>query len=316
MIDILWIGESDEQVLQVMRQQAPPGVRLTIPEAGGPTAADLATARYIINGGRAINAKIIRGAGNLRLIQRLGAGLDGVDLHAAQEAGVQVANLPARNSVAVAEMTLALGMACARDLMRLNTTMKSGSWRPNDRLDATFELAGSTWGIIGFGNIGRQVASRALALGMNVLYYDALRPSTETAAGIDYAPLGDVLAVSRIVSVHLPLTEETTGLIGQQEIAAMPERSVLISISRAGVVDASALRAALVSGHLASAAVDVWDPEPVAASDPLLHAPNVIATPHSGAQTHDTVARVFSDAFAAIIAHEQALRTLPSPRGG
>lgn len=303
MIDVLWLGETDEQVIEVMRRQAPPEVRLTIPSDGAPTAEDLRHSRYIVNGGRRIDARTIEAAPHLRLIQRLGAGLDGIDLEATERAGVEVANLPARNSVAVAEMTLTLAMACARDLVRLDSSMKEGRWRPNDRLSSTFELQGSTWGVIGLGNIGRAVASRAAALGMEILYYDAVRPGPDLEGGATFAPLEELLAQSRIVSVHLPLTAGTTGLLGASQLAMMPERSVLISISRAGVVEGEALRQALESGHLAAAAVDVWDREPVPTDDPLLHAPHLIATPHSGAQTHDTVARVFADAFAAVLEH-------------
>lgn len=302
-MEILWLGESDEQVLDVMQQEAPAGARLVTPEGGTPTASQLSSAQYIVNGSMDIGADVIGRAPALRMIQRLGAGLDGIDLIAAERAGVEVCNLPARNAAAVAELTIALGMACARDLVRLNSSMKNASWSPNVRLGSTFELQGSSWGVIGFGNIGQAVARRTSALGMKTLFYDVASPDSTKECPAEFAPLDELLRASRIVSVHLPLTEQTAGLIGADRISAMPEKSVLISISRAGIVDEDALCNALESQHLAGAAVDVWDHEPVPADNRLLRAPNLIATPHAGAQTHDTVQRVFRDAFAAITTH-------------
>lgn len=305
MIDVLWWGETDPQVIHAMRERIPEGVRVHVPDRSGRLSDEQAeSVQYILNGGRDVGQDLIESIPKLRMIQRLGAGLDGVDASAAERANVRVANLPARNAVAVAEMTIAMAMACARDLPRCAQSMKSGQWLPNQRLSSTFELAGKTWGVIGYGNIGRAVASRAVALGMNVVYYDIATPDAELVPGVRAASLEEVLEASRIVSVHLPLSAETAGLIDERRIGLMPEGSVLIAISRAGVIDDEALLKALDSGHLAGAGVDVWSREPVPAGDPLLSSPRVLATPHVGAQTYDTVSRVFDAAFEKIVSDE------------
>ncbi|MFG2670307.1 2-hydroxyacid dehydrogenase [Streptomyces sp. NPDC048445] len=304
---ILWIGEEDEGVLEILRGEIPGGFELLVPDNGTPTAEDLGRAAYILNGAGSVRAEYLRAAPKLRLVQRLGAGLDGVDVETARELGIEVANLPALNSIAVAEHTMLLALASARHLCTLHTNMVNGRWAPNEQLSSTFELHGKTFGVIGFGSIGREVARRAQAFGMNVRYFDVTRaPShVESGTGAVYTPFRELLTQADVVSVHVPLTEQTAMLISHEELASMKPGSVLVSVSRSGVIDEAAVRRHLEDGHLGAAGIDVWATEPVSPSDPLLTAPNVTATPHSAAQTRDTVVRCFRAALANI---EQARR--------
>ncbi|MEU8709356.1 2-hydroxyacid dehydrogenase [Streptomyces sp. NPDC048565] len=299
---ILWIGEKDESVLAILRSEIPSGFELLIPDGETPAREDLEKAAYILNGSGSVRAEELRSAPKLKLVQRLGAGLDGVDTETARELGIGVANLPALNSVAVAEHTMLLALASARHLCALHANMIDGRWAPNEQLSSTFELSGKTFGVIGFGSIGREVARRARAFGMTVRYFDVARASSqvETETGAVYTPFRELLTQADVVSVHVPLTTETSMLISHEELAAMKRGSVLVSVSRSGVVDEAALRQHLESGHLGGAGVDVWAQEPVSPSDPLLTAPNVVATPHSAAQTRDTVVRCFRAALANI----------------
>ncbi|MFI7366633.1 2-hydroxyacid dehydrogenase [Streptomyces sp. NPDC050149] len=299
---ILWIGESDENVLAILRSEIPGGYELLIPGAGTPTREELRKATYILNGSGQVSGEQMRMAPNLKMVQRLGAGLDGVDVATARELGVDVANLTAMNSAAVAEHTLLLALASARHLCALHADMNVGRWTPNEQLPRTFELDGRTFGIIGFGNIGREVARRARAFGMAIRYFDPRRAPSDVEAetGAVHTPLRDLLTQSDVVSIHVPLTPETALLISDGELASMRPGSVLVNVSRAGIVDEAALLKHLESGHLGAAGVDVWAQEPVSPSDPLLAAPNVIATPHVAAQTRDTVVRCFRAALANI----------------
>ncbi|MEE4493858.1 2-hydroxyacid dehydrogenase [Streptomyces sp. BE230] len=299
---ILWIGESDESVLAILRSEIPGGFELLIPESGTPTQAELRKTTYILNGSGRVSGEHMRMAPNLRMVQRLGAGLDGVDVDTARELGIDVANLTAMNSAAVAEHTLLLALASARHLCALHGDMTDGRWSPNDQLSQTFELDGRTFGIVGFGNIGREVARRAHAFGMNIRYFDPRRApaEVEAATGAVHTPLHELLTQSDVVSIHVPLTPQTSLLISDEELASMKPGSILVNVSRAGIVDEAALLKHLESGHLGAAGVDVWAQEPVSPSDPLLAAPNVIATPHVAAQTRDTVVRCFRAALSNI----------------
>ncbi|MER5442131.1 2-hydroxyacid dehydrogenase [Streptomyces sp. NPDC002790] len=313
---ILWIGEKDESVLDVLRSEIPDGFELLIPDSGTPTRDDLKSAAYILNGAGSVSGEYLRAASNLKLVQRLGAGLDGVDVATARELGIEVANLPALNSAAVAEHTLLLALASARHLCTQHTNMTAGRWAPNEQLSSTFELHGKTFGIIGFGAIGREVARRAQAFGMTVRYFDVTRAPAhvENETGALYTPFRELLQQADVVSVHVPLTEQTAMLISHEELAAMKPGSVLVSVSRSGIVDEAALRQNLEEGHIGAAGIDVWAEEPVSPSDPLLMAPNVTATPHCAAQTRDTVVRCFRAALANIErAHRhEALSLAPS----
>jgi D-3-phosphoglycerate dehydrogenase len=234
----------------------------------------------------------------LRLIARAGIGVDNIDLDAATARGILVVNAPMGNVRSTAEHTLALIFALARRIPAADRAVRDGAWK--DGYEGT-QLAGKRLGVIGVGKIGREVAAMGAALGMQILAHDPYLPdSAWPALGLHPLPLEQLLADSDIVTIHVPLLAETRGMIGARQIAAMKPGAYLINCARGGLVDESALAAALVSGHLAGAALDVFAQEPLHDS-PLLGAPSLILTPHVAASTREAQAQVSTDVAKAVL---------------
>lgn len=272
----------------------------------------------VVRSATKITAEIIEHGQRLKVIGRAGAGLDNIDVVAAKERGIEVVNSPNSNTLAVAEHTLALLLALVRHLPRADVGLKQGLWEKKQLMGTG--LAGKTLGIIGFGRIGRQVAIRAKAFGMKVLV-NQRRPTPELnlEIGVDAVDLDDLLRASDFVTLHVPAKAETEGLIGAAQLAVMKPTACLINTARGTVIDEEALLAALDSGRLFGAALDVFAEEP-ATHNALAQHPKVIATPHIAASTEDaqeagavTVARQIID----IIRGEQVenplgLRVVPA----
>lgn len=239
----------------------------------------------IVRSATKITGRVIAHGGRLKVIARAGAGLDAIDVPAAVEAGIEVVNSPDANTVAVAELTLGLMLALARNVPRADAAMKDGRWEKSKLMGSG--LAGKTLGIIGFGRIGQEVATRAKAFGMKVIT-NQHRPTPELYLEHDVEPvdLYVLLGRSDYVTLHIPARAETQGLIGAAELAAMKPGAYLVNTSRGTVVDEQALLAALESGSLSGAGLDVFAVEP-AVDNPLASHPRVIATPHIGASTED-----------------------------
>lgn len=247
------------------------------------------TQGIIVRGATKVTGDVLRGASSLRAVVRAGTGLDNVDLETARERGVMVSNTPAANAVSVAELVFGLALALERHLVDAAADMRRGHWEKTKY--AGRELAGRTLGLLGFGRIGREVANRARAFGMEVIACDPLLPTWPT--GYEWAlpvSLHEVLSAVDVLSLHLPLTEQTRRMIGAQELGIMRKGAILINAARGGVVDEAALHAALTEGRLRGAALDVFEREPPGES-PLLALPNVIATPHLGASTAEAQRR-------------------------
>lgn len=244
---------------------------------------------FIIRGRTKLTAAILKAAANLKVIGRVGVGLDNVDLDSAQEQGITVLNTPAASSNSVAELTIAMMFALARKIPAADRSMKAGEW--NKVQLAGVELFGKTLGIIGVGNIGALVAEKANNLGMNVLACD-IKCLDESIRSFGASPSGTekICAKSDFISVHIPMTEENRGLINQSTIQRMKTGVYLINTARGGIIDESALLEGLNSGKIAGAALDVFLIEPPGHSDLVSH-PNVIATPHIGAQTVEAQSR-------------------------
>jgi D-3-phosphoglycerate dehydrogenase len=236
-----------------------------------------------------VTAKVVEAGKNLIVIGRAGVGVDNIDVAAAAQRNLVVVNSPMAASVAVAEHTLGLLLALARLIPAADAAMKQGRWEKTAFLGS--ELSGKTLGLLGLGRIGAMVAGRAVAFGMLVMAYDPyLTEHQISERNASPERFEDVLARSDYISLHLPLTKETQGLIGAAEFAKMKKGARLICAARGGVVDESALRAALDSDHLAGAALDVFAEEPPPPDSIAMH-PRVIATPHIGAQTAEAQAR-------------------------
>jgi D-3-phosphoglycerate dehydrogenase len=246
---------------------------------------------WIVRGRSQVDAAALRSAApRLRVVGRAGVGVDNIDLEAARQLGVTVVTAPEASTTAVAELTLGLMLALAREIPAADAALRRGEWPKASMIGS--ELEGKTLGLIGFGRIGRAVAARAAAFGMSRLAFDPyLDDDAIRAGGAEPASFEALLARSDYVSLHLPLTAETRGVFGRSAIAAMKPSARLICAARGGLIDEQALHQALDEGRLAGAALDVFAQEPPR-DLALLHHPRLVATPHLGAQTVEAQARV------------------------
>jgi D-3-phosphoglycerate dehydrogenase / 2-oxoglutarate reductase len=231
------------------------------------------------------DAALIEAAKNIRVIGRAGVGVDNIDVEVATRRGIVVMNAPGASAVSVAELTLGLMIAMARHISRADQTTRAGRWDKKN-LQGT-ELAGKTLGIIGLGRIGTETARRAQAFGMKLVGSDPyLSPSRAKELGIELVPTDVLYSQADYISLHLALTHQTAGMINAEAIARMKPGVRLLNCARGELVDEAAVEAALRSGHIASAALDVFCEEPTRNSA-LLSAPNLLATPHLGASTKE-----------------------------
>jgi phosphoglycerate dehydrogenase-like enzyme len=236
-----------------------------------------------------VTAPVMDLAPGLRLIQKIGVGLDTIDLRHAHARGIAVANMPGTNTAAVAEMTLALMLACLRRTVVLSEATKAGrGWDlPVETLDGLGEIGGRTVGLIGYGAIPQRLAPVLRALGATPI---AWTRSGGRADGIDALPLDDLLRRSDIVSLHIPSTPETARILDARRLALIRPGGILVNTARGALVDEAALFEALTSGRLAAAGLDVFAAEP-ARENPLFALPNVVAAPHVAWLTQETLAR-------------------------
>ncbi len=243
-----------------------------------------------------VTASSIEQAPRLRLIQKLGVGVDTIDLEAARARGIAVCNMPGANTRAVAELTLLLMLATLRRLSELDRQTRAGNgWALEFRLlDDLGELGGRTVGLIGFGAVGKCLAPMLHGIGANVIV-TSRRASAETAA--TFVSIPDLLAASDVVSLHVPLNADTAGMIGEDAIRSMKQGAVLVNTARGGLVDYDALHRALETGRLRGAGLDVFDAEPASAAHPLFNLPNIVVTPHVAWFTTETLRRSL-DVFA------------------
>ncbi len=231
------------------------------------------------------DAALIEAAGNMRVIGRAGVGVDNIDVETATRRGIVVMNAPGASAVSVAELTLGLMLAMARHIPRADVTTRGGQWDKKN-LQGT-ELAGKTLGIVGLGRIGTESAQRARAFGMNLIGSDPyLSPSRAKELGIELVSLDELYAQADYISLHLALSHQTANMINAEAIARMKPGVRLVNCARGELVDEAAVEAALRSGHIAAAALDVFREEPPVNSG-LLSAPNLVATPHLGASTRE-----------------------------
>lgn len=246
-----------------------------------------------------VTRAVIEAGTRLQVVGRAGVGVDNIDLDAATERGVIVVNAPQGNTVAAAEHTVALLMALARHIPQADASMRAGKW---DR--KTFvgtEIRGKTLGIVGLGKIGSEVARRAVAMEMRVIAHDPFVPVERAKAlGVESVDFEQLLMLSDFLTVHPPLTAATNGMIGEAELAKMKDGVRLINVARGGIIDEAALAAAVESGKVAGAAIDVFTSEPPT-DDRLSHDPRIIVTPHLGASTAEAQERVAIDVAEQIV---------------
>ncbi|MDX6286945.1 MAG: D-3-phosphoglycerate dehydrogenase / 2-oxoglutarate reductase [Frankiales bacterium] len=239
----------------------------------------------IVRSATIIDAEALAVATKLKVIARAGIGLDNVDVDAATKAGVLVVNAPQSNIVSAAEHTVGLLLACARNIAPANAALKKGEWKRSKYTGV--ELTDKVVGVIGLGRIGVLVAQRLSAFGVRLLAFDPyVQPARAAQIGVRLVPLDELLRESDFITIHLPKTPETVGLIGEQELATVKPGVVIINAARGGLVDEDALVVALKDGRVGGAGLDVFSSEPMTES-PLFAFDNVVVTPHLGASTHE-----------------------------
>src|SRR5215469_9222498 len=239
----------------------------------------------IVRSATRIDAEALAQAPNLRVVARAGVGLDNVDVEAATKAGVMVVNAPSSNTVSAAEHAVGLLLAVARNVPQAMASLRAGEWQRSRFTGA--ELYGKVAGILGLGRIGELVAQRLAAFSMQVIAYDPYVPTARAAQfGVRLVGLEELLAESDFISVHLPKSAETLGIIGDRQLHTVKPGVRIVNAARGGLVDEAALAAALHDGRVAGAALDVYATEPCTDS-PLFALPNVVVTPHLGASTHE-----------------------------
>jgi phosphoglycerate dehydrogenase-like enzyme len=285
----------------VLQYRASPGMRQRLAALDFPTAIvdetdkdtflrEMLDADILLHVLEPVTAAVIEAAPHLRLIQKIGIGVNTIELEAAKRRGIAVCNMPGTNTQAVAEMTLLLMLATLRRLVELDRLTRAGrGWAIESAMADDFgELSGRTVGLVGFGSVARRLLPVLEAIGATVLY-TSRRPAPDWPAR--FRPLRELLAIVDVLSLHLPLTAATTAIIDAAALAAMKRGSVLINTARGQLVDETALAAALTSGHLRGAGLDVFSREPAGADDRLLQLPNVVATPHLAWLTAETFER-------------------------
>ncbi|MDD2922365.1 MAG: hydroxyacid dehydrogenase [Anaerolineales bacterium] len=233
---------------------------------------------------------------NLKVIVRGGAGLDTIDHEYAKSKGIAVMNTPLANSASVAELAIGYMLMMARSLYQATASVKAEKW--DKKSFNGVEIGGKTLGLIGVGNIGKEVAKRAAVMGMTVVAYD---PYVKEIAGIQLVSLDELLAQADYISLHLPKTKESANMIGAEQFAKMKNGVRIINCARGGIIDDNALYEALTSGKVAGAALDVFAEEPPA-DWKLVKLDNVIASPHIGASTKEAQARVGAEVADKLIA--------------
>jgi D-3-phosphoglycerate dehydrogenase len=237
-----------------------------------------------IRSGTKVTAEVFEAASNLKIVGRAGIGVDNVEISAATEHGVVVVNTPEGNNITTAEHAIALMVSLARHVPQATASMKAGKWEK--KKFQGMELYNRTLGVLGAGNIGRFVVSRAKGLGMKVIVHDPyLTAEAAARLEVERVSLDEMMSRADVVTVHVPKTKETTGILGAPQFAKAKPGLLVINAARGGIVDEAALLDALESGQVAAAGLDVFVEEPPSADHPLVNHPNVICTPHLGAST-------------------------------
>lgn len=245
-----------------------------------------------------ITAEMVEAMKKVRLVAQPSTGYDHIDLAACRKKGIPVCNIGGANAISVAEHTLALALMLLKRLDYAHQKILQGTWAQEELLNVSSEVYGKTWGIIGLGRIGREVAARARSMGARVVYTDVarLQPAEEEKLGVSFLPLARLLAESDVVSIHVPLTSNTRMMIGEREFRLMKSYSIFVNVSRGELADEAALAKAVSEGWIGGAGVDVFSKEPISKDHPLVAAAkqgaNLVLTPHIAGATNDARMRI------------------------
>ncbi|ABO07883.1 2-hydroxyacid dehydrogenase [Pyrobaculum calidifontis] len=245
-----------------------------------------------------IDASLCEKMSKVRLIQQPSTGYDHIDVEACARRGIPVANIGGANAISVAEHTIMLALMLLKRAVYAHRRLLEGQWTQGELMNVIGEVFGKTWGVLGMGRIGREVAVRAMALGAKVIYYDVVRNEEMEKRGAEYRPFNRLLAESDILSIHVPLTPATRKMIGERELRLMKPTAVVINVSRGEIVDEEALAKAVREGWIAGAGVDVFSVEPPPPDHPLIQAAregyNVVVTPHIAGATNEARMRIIN----------------------
>jgi phosphoglycerate dehydrogenase-like enzyme len=287
-----------EKLLGLLADITPDWLEIAIVDPADDTALlrEIADADVLWHALKPVTETVMAAAPRLKLVQKIGVGLDTIDRVAAERLGIAVANMPGSNSQAVAEATLALMFAALRRVVPIDAATRAGrGWTlPIETYDQVGEIAGRTVGLLGYGEIPARLVPVLKALGATVLYHSRTRKPEALA---EYCGLDDLLARADILSLHIPLTPETRQTVDAGFLARMKPGAVLINTARGGLVDEAALAAALTSGRLMAAGLDVLAVEPAGPGNPLFLLENVVFSPHVAWLTPETLQRSFSIAI-------------------
>nr|WP_285890641.1 2-hydroxyacid dehydrogenase [Halalkalibacter oceani] len=260
----------------------------------------IATADVLVTFTNGIAKKWIEKAERCRFIQKLGAGVNNIDIEEASKRGIPVANTVGLNATSVAEHTVMLMLSTLKHLVQAHTAITNESrWLKTELRDRSYELSYKKVGLIGFGNIGKKVSQLLTGFRCDISYFDIFRltEKEEEELGISFKPVDDLLKSCDVISLHVPLTEKTRHLIDAEKLAMMKADAILINTCRGGIIDEHALYQALKNGQLIGAGLDVFENEPIDQTNPLTRLPNVIVTPHIGGGTNEAMEAVASEAY-------------------
>jgi phosphoglycerate dehydrogenase-like enzyme len=246
-----------------------------------------------------LSAKHMDAAPKVKLIQKWGIGIDMIDVKAAAERGIPVAITAGSNATIVAEHTVMLMLATYKRLPLVDRNLRQGNWMKSTSRTFSYQLRGKTVGVVGLGNIGKEVARRVRAFECRVIYYDKIRPTPEVEQqlGVEFRPLDALIAEADVLTLHIPLASETENMIDARRLSMMKPKAILVNCARGGIVDEAALAKALKSGVILGAGLDVFAVEPAPAGNPLFELDNVVLSPHTAGGVIDSVPMIIRHCF-------------------
>ena len=292
---IVWLQVQKQAVRDEANKALPEGFEVVYPTSGTDTQEHtrlIAEADYLITQSIYVTREQLQGAKKLKMIQKFGVGVDKIDCKAAAELNIPVYITAGANSVPVAEMAVGLMLAVNRRIPYVDRSVREGQWLKAEMRAQCYMLADKTVGLIGMGNIARQVVKRLSGFDVGeILYYDVFRlpPEREGALGVRYVPLDELMARSDVVSIHVPLTDETRGLVSRARIALMKPTAILINTARGFIIDQDALIDALRERKIRGAGLDAFEKEPLDPDSPLLELDNLVLTCHHAGSVIDNV---------------------------
>lgn len=255
-----------------------------------------------------LTSELIEKMRSVKLIAQPSTGYDNIDIDACKRKGIPVSNIGGANSASVAEHTIMLALMLMKRVLQAHSSMLEGRWIQDEMMNLTLDLKGKTWGIVGMGRIGKEVAKRLITFGTDTIYYDIVRLSNneESELNAKYSEFQGLLTQSDVISVHLPLNEKTSGIFSEKEFRIMKPSSFFINVSRGKIVDEFAVAKAVKNGWISGAGIDVFSNEPVTRENPLVIAAregaNIILTPHIAGATNDARLRIIQTTVENVIA--------------